>query len=253
MGSADEGTTIRVKLDEVALKKLRSGDPCLMPCVDCGLVTTDFCDTCWGEDPFPQDKAHGKFIPLCRRCELVNGQCHFCRREHWCDPPAWWDYHSVRKHALMLPGQGDRPIATGALKINATDQDYEKKKTFKIRDKQTFKHMEPYLTASDLSMLQSRPSSSSTEAPKVIEALCECECCKLKSKQKYRCKPSASKAPTLSKMFRHWPLTAFENLSDEEKVAFWRQGSKTRENMLKDLEVSITTEHLNKEISGKNK
>jgi len=252
MGSADEGTTIRVKLDEVALKRLQSGDPCLMPCVDCALVTTDFCDTCWGEDPFPQDKAHGKFIPLCRRCELVNWQCHFCRREDWCDPPAWWDYHSVRKHALRLPGQGDRPIATGALKIKVTDQDYEKK-TFKNREKQTFTHMEPYLPASVLSMLQSRPSSSSTEAPKVIEALCECACCKLKSKQKYRCKPCPSKAATLSKMFHHWPLTAFENLSDEQKVAFWRQGSKTRENMLKDLEVSITTEHLNKEISSKNK
>ena len=236
MGSADEGTTIRVKLDEVALKRLQSGDPCLMPCVDCGLVTTDFCDTCWGEDPFPQDKAHGKFIPLCRRCELVNWQCHFCRREDWCDPPAWWDYHSVRKHALRLPGQGDRPIATGALKIKATDQDYEKK-TFKNREKQTFTHMEPYLPASVLSMLQSRPSSSLP----------------LKSKQTYRCKPCPSKAATLSKMFHHWPLTAFENLSDEQKVAFWRQGSKTRENMLKDLEVSITTEHLNKEISSKNK
>ena len=228
MGSADEG--IRVKLDEVALKRLQSGDPCLMPCVDCGLVTTDFCDTCWGEDPFPQDKAHGKFIPLCRRCELVNWQCHFCRREHWCDPPAWWDYHSVRKHALRLPGQGDRPIATGALKIKAT-QDYEKK-IFKNREKQTFTHMEPYLPAYVSSGLQStenaRPSSSSTEAPKVIEALFECASCELKSKQKYRCKPCASKAATLSKMFKHWPIKAFEDLSDEEKVAFWRSDSSTK-------------------------
>ena len=38
MGSADEGTNIRVELDEVALQRLLSGDPCLMPCVDCGYV-----------------------------------------------------------------------------------------------------------------------------------------------------------------------------------------------------------------------
>ena len=228
MGSADEGTDIRVKLDEVALQRLQSGDPCLMPCVDCGFVTTDFCDTCWGEGPFPQDKAHGKFIPLCPRCELVKWQCHFCRREDWCDPPAWWDHHSVIKHALRLPDQGYRQIATGALKIKAT-QDYEKK-IFKNREKQTFTHMEPYLPASVLSMIQStenaRPSSSSTEAPKVIEALFECASCGLKSKQKYRCKPCASKAATLSKTFK--PPQAFENLADDEKVAFWRSDSSTK-------------------------
>ena len=74
MGSADEGTDIRVKLDEVALQKLQSGDPCLMPCVDCGFVTTYFCDRCWGEDHFPQDKAHGRFIPLCPACDKIAQQ-----------------------------------------------------------------------------------------------------------------------------------------------------------------------------------
>ena len=231
MGSADEGTDIRVKLDEVALQKLQSGDPCLMPCVDCGLVTTDFCDRCWGDDHFPQHKwAHGRFIPLCPRCELVNSQCHFCRREDWCDPPAWWNHHSLIKHALRLPDQGYNPIATGALKIMAT-QDYEKK-IFENREKQTFTHIEPYLPASVLSMLQSTenamPSSSSTEAPKVMEVFCECACCKLKSKQRYSCKPCASKAARLSKMFKHSPIKAFEDLSDEEKVAFVRSYSSTK-------------------------
>ena len=229
MGSADEGTDIRVKLDEVALQRLQSGDPCLMPCVDCGFVTTDFCDTCWGEDPFPQDKAHGKFIPLCPRCELVNWQCHFCRREDWCDPPAWWNHHSLIKHALRLPDQGYRQIATGALKIKATDQGNEKQ-LLQNQEKQLWTHMDPYLPAYDSSGLQStehaRPSSSSTEAPEVIEALFES--CGLKSKQKYRCKPCASKAPTLSKMFHQLPINAFENLSDEEKVAFWRSDSSTK-------------------------
>ena len=146
----------------------------------------------------------------------------------------------------MLPDHGYRPIAIGDLK--------NEEWLFKDRDKKWDPALQEYVFRVELQPTENaRPSSSSTEAPKVIEALCECACCKLKSKQKYRCKPCHSKAATLSKMFHHWPLTAFENLSDEQKVAFWRQGSKTRENMLKDLEVSITTEHLNKEISGKNK
>ena len=74
MGSADEGTDIRVKLDEVALQRLQSGGPCLMPCVDCGFVTTNFCDACWGEGHFPQDKAHGRFIPLCPACDKIAQQ-----------------------------------------------------------------------------------------------------------------------------------------------------------------------------------
>ena len=159
MGSADEGTNIRVELDEVALQRLLSGDPCLMPCVDCGYVTKYFCQRCWGEDHFPQDKAHGLFIPLCPACELVNSQCHFCRREDWCDPPAWWNHRSLTKHALMLPDQGYSPIATYTHK--------DEKQLFQNREKQLFTHMDPYLPEYVSSRLQStenaRPSSSSTE------------------------------------------------------------------------------------------
>jgi len=165
MGSADEGPDIRFELDEVALQRIQlqriqSGDPCLMPCVDCGYVTKYFCQRCWGEDNFPQDKAYGRFIPLCPRCELVNSQCHFCRREDWCDPPAWWNRNSVIKHALMLPDQGYSPLATYTHK--------NEKKLSQKREKQLFTHMVPYLLEHVLSRLQStenaRPSSSSTEA-----------------------------------------------------------------------------------------
>ena len=103
MGSADEGTDIRVELDEVALQRLQSGDPCLMPCVDCGLVTKKFCDLCWGEDHFPQDKwAYGRLIPLCSRCNLMYLQCHFCRGMDWC-VPAPHSYRSIQTSYKYLP------------------------------------------------------------------------------------------------------------------------------------------------------
>ena len=110
MGSADEGWShdqgsaeISVELNEVALETLASGDPCLMPCVDCGLVTNKFCDLCWGEDHFPQDKwAHGRLIPLCSRCDLMYLQCHFCRGEDWCVPAAHW-YRSIQTSYKYLP------------------------------------------------------------------------------------------------------------------------------------------------------
>ena len=110
MGSADEGWShdqgsaeISVELNEVALETLASGDPCLMPCVDCGLVTNKFCDLCWGEDHFPQDKwAHGRLIPLCSRCDLMYLQCHFCRGEDWCVPAAHW-YRAIQTSYKYLP------------------------------------------------------------------------------------------------------------------------------------------------------
>ena len=164
MGSVDEGWShdqgsaeISVELNEVALEKLASGDPCLMPCVDCGLVTHKFCDLCWGEDHFPQDKwAHGRLIPLCNRCDLMYLQgCHFCRGEDWCVPAAHW-YPSIQtsyKYLLLSVSQA---------------QGYKSDEIVKNRQKQLFTHMVPYLPEHVLSYLQStenaRPSSSSTEA-----------------------------------------------------------------------------------------
>ena len=107
MGSVDDGTDIRVELDEVALQRIQLGQ---IPCVDCGYLTKFFCNHC-----LPPRR----FIPLCPRCELVNLQCHFCRGEDWCDLPGTWNHNSVIKHMLrqtMLPDHGYRPIAIGDLK-----------------------------------------------------------------------------------------------------------------------------------------
>ena len=111
MGSVDEGWShdqgsaeISVELDEVALEELASGDPCLIACVDCGLVTKYCCD-CRGEDHFPQDKwAHGQLIPLCSRCDFMYLGCHFCRGEDWCVPaPHRYLPLSVVLHHTYLP------------------------------------------------------------------------------------------------------------------------------------------------------
>ena len=81
----------------------------------------------------------------------------------------------------------------------------------------------------------------------------ECGYCKRNSKQKYRCKRCASKLATLSKMFwRLWPIPAFERLPDDQKVAFWRTDSKTRNNIMNDLSVTIPAVMLDQEVSRKN-
>jgi hypothetical protein len=129
MGSVDEGWShdqgsaeISVELNEVALATLASGDPCLMPCVDCGLVTNKRCDLCWGEDHFPQDKwAHGRLIPLCSRCDIMYQKCHFCRGEDWCVPPPhrYLPLSVVLHHTYLQPQ--DRLFTP--LSINSTHKD----------------------------------------------------------------------------------------------------------------------------------
>ena len=158
MGSVDEGWShdqgsaeISVELNEVALETLASGDPCLMPCVDCGLVTNKFCDLCWGEDHFPQDKwAHGRLIPLCNRCDLMYLQCHFCRGEDWCVPAPHW-YRSIDKSkdlplsALHKEKQLVQQLANSEKKWDPALQEY----VYLLRLQSTENEM---------------PSSSSTEA-----------------------------------------------------------------------------------------
>ena len=55
----------------------------------------------------------------------------------------------------------------------------------------------------------------------------------------------------MSKVFKKWPCPAFENLTDTQKVAFWQSGSRTRNSIIQDLQVSITQQHLHTEISSK--
>jgi hypothetical protein len=65
------------------------------PCVDCGLMTGNYCETmrqlghelwqggvCLAEDRIPNEKwASGQSTPLCSLCERKHGACHFCRQE----------------------------------------------------------------------------------------------------------------------------------------------------------------------------
>jgi hypothetical protein len=148
MGSVDEGTDIRVKFDEVALHRIQVALQ-RIPCVDCGYLTKFFCNLCLGD----------RFIPLCPRCEIVNLQCHFCRGEDWCDLPGTWNHNSVIKHMLrpMLPDQGYRPIAIGALK--------DEKLFFQDREKKWDPVLQEYVFRVELQPTENaRPSSSSTEA-----------------------------------------------------------------------------------------
>ena len=74
----------------------------LQPCVDCGLITGNFCETkrqrghiLWqGGYCFVADHLHGsgwapyQRTPLCTKCERLHGSCRFCRKVHGCTPPA---------------------------------------------------------------------------------------------------------------------------------------------------------------------
>ena len=143
MGSADEGTDIRVKFDEhskVALQRI--------PCVDCGYLTKFFCNHCLGD----------RFIPLCPRCDLVNLQCHFCRGEDWCDLPGTWDNNSVIKHMLrpMLPDHGYRQDLGPRSRLIPLCKDLDKKWDPDLQEYVFRVELQPTENA--------RPSSSSTEA-----------------------------------------------------------------------------------------
>ena len=69
------------------------------PCVDCGLLTGNFCDgsptvgfdKCFAHDRVPQDYPVVKFVgfrtPLCTYCETCSEFCRFCRGLKGCTPP----------------------------------------------------------------------------------------------------------------------------------------------------------------------
>ena len=74
----------------------------LQPCVNCGLITGNFCETqrqrghdLWqGGYCFVADHLRGsdwapyQRTPLCTKCENLYGSCRFCRKVHGCTPPA---------------------------------------------------------------------------------------------------------------------------------------------------------------------
>ena len=83
---------------EAVLKVLYApppGSPTLWPCVDCGLLTGNFCDggvttafdTCFASDRVPRDYPKStQRTPLCPYCETLSGVCRFCRKVPGCTP-----------------------------------------------------------------------------------------------------------------------------------------------------------------------
>ena len=75
------------------------GQPGDYPCVDCGLMTGNFCDgslkagydQCFAADRVPKDfppECYGLMrTPLCSYCETCSEYCHFCRGVMSCTPP----------------------------------------------------------------------------------------------------------------------------------------------------------------------
>ena len=72
------------------------GQPSSFPCVDCGLMTGNFCDgflfaydQCFAAERVPHDfaKYAGMLTPLCSYCETLQSFCRFCRGVVSCTPP----------------------------------------------------------------------------------------------------------------------------------------------------------------------
>ena len=74
------------------------GAPTSYPCVDCGLMTGNFCDggisvaydNCFASERVPADYLFnvGQRTPLCSYCETLHEFCRFCRQVHSCTPPS---------------------------------------------------------------------------------------------------------------------------------------------------------------------
>ena len=71
------------------------GEETSFPCVDCGLLTGNFCDggisipydTCFACVRVPTDYPLSRQrTPLCTYCETLSEFCRFCRKQHGCTP-----------------------------------------------------------------------------------------------------------------------------------------------------------------------
>ena len=60
----------------------------IRPCVDCGLITCNFCE-CTAEVRIPDEYwEDGQVTPFCNSCDDRFAMCHFCRGLSWCRPKA---------------------------------------------------------------------------------------------------------------------------------------------------------------------
>ncbi len=86
-----DGNPEHVQLDaELGVIAVVSGP---RPCVDCGLMTGNFCETfqcpwlCFAENWIPsEDWGESQRTPFCTHCETKFTGCHFCRGVAWCTP-----------------------------------------------------------------------------------------------------------------------------------------------------------------------
>ena len=92
-------STMPPKQEQGVLWWTQPGEPVNLPCVDCGLITGNFCDggpalnyrdRCYAYErdprgyPYPQSTRR---TPLCAYCETAFFHCRFCRGEKGCTPP----------------------------------------------------------------------------------------------------------------------------------------------------------------------
>ena len=89
-------STFKITIMEFSVFATSDGSiPMIRPCVDCGLITGNFCDggisvaydRCFAAERIPSERwNNGQRTPLCNRCENEKSFCRFCRRVHGCTP-----------------------------------------------------------------------------------------------------------------------------------------------------------------------
>ena len=105
--------------------------PMMYPCVDCGLLTVNWCDgsssveldTCYASDHVPHDyPCEGGYgnvrTPLCQYCETCSKVCRFCLGKKGCTPP------TRRTHWSGLPMEKSRSFTAEEFSI-ATRREFE--------------------------------------------------------------------------------------------------------------------------------
>ena len=85
-GDTDEDEDDQVDMDILAVSEDEFAF--VRPCVDCGVITSGYCDHCYAQD---RDRVGvyeaGQHTPLCPDCDLKFDACHYCRGVHWATPP----------------------------------------------------------------------------------------------------------------------------------------------------------------------
>ena len=86
---------------ELKVRTFGAIDDLNRPCVECGLITGNYCETlsqvghplwqggiCLASERIPSEKwQQCQSTPLCCGCEILYGACRFCRGVHGCTQP----------------------------------------------------------------------------------------------------------------------------------------------------------------------